>query len=260
MLWENKPKMVNAPEGLNQVILRKVRRFRSFVAKKRCQKRCKNYRLLPKNDRICCQKMLPKTIVFWQKTLPKNDCFCQKMIFCQRQSFLPKMFAKFPLNFTRNNCWRACFEMGFLEYMLSSTPQHFHWLLKEVKPFLIGWHKLKKAARPFSCCHLHEKALWQMAKYQENGNRASQSHHLYLQCCLSTSTIMRHLGFLQNDNTIMYSLKSLTSSSRGETSGVKWIMHQRVAIFRTGTSLNCIVRPTLSVAKYWKMLAGKPHY
>ena len=31
---EDKPKMVNAPEGLNQVILRKVRRFRSFVCQK----------------------------------------------------------------------------------------------------------------------------------------------------------------------------------------------------------------------------------
>ena len=34
-LTANKPKMVNAPEGLNQVILRKVRRFvfqkRSFI-------------------------------------------------------------------------------------------------------------------------------------------------------------------------------------------------------------------------------------
>ena len=62
-----------------------------------------------------------------------------------------------------------------------------------------------------------------MAKYQENGNRASQSHHSYLQCCLSTSTIMRHLGFLQNDDTIMYSLESLISSSRGETDrGFLW--------------------------------------
>ena len=31
----NKPKMINAPEGLSQVILRKVRRFRTFVCQKR---------------------------------------------------------------------------------------------------------------------------------------------------------------------------------------------------------------------------------
>ena len=110
----NKPKMVNAPVGLNQVILRKVRRFRSFVChqkkdlffgKKRCQKRlvvaknaAKNNRFLPKKivfsmiDRdfeLClppkkksffCQKTLPKKIVCCKKTLSKT-------IVCQKRSF-----------------------------------------------------------------------------------------------------------------------------------------------------------------------------
>ena len=65
------PKMVNAPEGLNQVILRKVR-----------------------IDLIVC---LPKRL-FFVKNVVEN--ICQVM---------------FPLNFTRNNSCRACFEMRFLE-------------------------------------------------------------------------------------------------------------------------------------------------
>ena len=119
--WFYKPKMVNAPEGLNQVILRKVRIFlclclfakndcllpkttvclakiifckkRLFLAKKHCWKR------FPKTI-FCCQKWrfvsqkrsFVKNDLFCQKTLPKTIDFCQKC--CQKDHFFPKNVAK----------------------------------------------------------------------------------------------------------------------------------------------------------------------
>ena len=64
-MQKKKPKMVNAPEGLNQVTLRKVRRFRCLF-------------LFAKNNR------------FWPKNIAENVC--------QKRSFVAKNDGLFPKN------------------------------------------------------------------------------------------------------------------------------------------------------------------
>ena len=105
--------MVNAPEGLNQVILRKVRRFWSFV----------------------CQKKLPRTIVFCKKKLPKTIGCCQKS--CQKQSFvkndrlLPKNAAK--MNFGKKQSSVAkkhCQKQSFVAKKWWSFVKNDHFLPK----------------------------------------------------------------------------------------------------------------------------------
>ena len=70
-----------------------------------------------KNDHF-----LPKNIAKNDRLLPKQSFVCQKRSFVKNDRFLPKniagKFAKFALNFTRNNSWRACFEISFLEYKM----------------------------------------------------------------------------------------------------------------------------------------------
>ena len=71
-------------------------------------------------------------------------------------------------------------------------------------------------------CHLEEKALWKIAKPVANGNKTSQSTKSYPYTCPFQLIKLRNLDFLQNDENIIYSLQIPISSSRGETSGVKY--------------------------------------
>ena len=135
--------MVNAPEGLSQVILRKVRRFRTFV----CQKRS-----------------------FFIVANPSFQC---------SPSLMPTITTR-----------RAFF-------------------------YIAIWMR---------------KSLWQIARCASNGNENSQSSQLYPNTCPFQITKVRHLDFLQNDDSIRYTCNThcklqrwnLWSKSAGRGYSCRW--------------------------------------
>ena len=68
-------------------------------------------------------------------------------------------------------------------------------------------HHLHEKPPPFSCCHLEEKAPWQITKSPPNGNNNSQCTQFYPNTSPFHSTNKRHLDFLQNDDSIRYTCK-----------------------------------------------------
>ena len=115
---------------------------------------------------------------------------------------LPKMFAKFPLNLTRNNSWRACFEMSFWsirwEITFKIMIHHSSTLSQLITSFPSNANNFCWVCF-FLCCHLEKKAPWQIVNLLQMATK-SQSTQLYPNTSAFHSTDKRQLDCVHWDH------------------------------------------------------------